>query len=226
MLYSKDDRNYMGFDKYVVKDRLSIEEEQELIRQLKTGNRLDARNKLIESNSKFVFFMAKKLKDCGLDYDEVVSAVYYGLLKAVDTFDVDKGYTLSTYAQRCMTNEVLMRLRKERRYASRQVYLDAECNNDTDTDFKLIDRLYSDADDIFDAIYKSEQLQAVTSLLGKLKETERKVIKLYFGIDREHGMKQREIAVELGISRTYVSKKLNEGLEKLRVLAERQGIEY
>ncbi|WP_188883096.1 RNA polymerase sporulation sigma factor SigK [Alicyclobacillus cellulosilyticus] len=193
---------------------LSAEEEAACLERMRQGD-IDARNRLIEHNLRLVAHLAKKFETNASDADDLISVGTIGLIKAIENYHPDRGTKLATFAARCVENEILMYLRankKHRRDASLYdiIGVDKEGNEMT-----LADLLGSDPDEIVDQVDLTWERQKIYACLPALPEREREVICKRFGILDGEERTQREIAQELGISRSYVSRIERRALNKL-----------
>ena len=194
---------------------LSSQEETDLL--LKSQNNdIAARNKLIEHNLSLVAHIVKKYYTTGCDQDDLISIGTIGLIKAVTTFNSDKGIKLATYAARCIENEILMHFRNIKKTAQ-DVYISEPIDTDKDGNaLTLIDVIADDSDisEIIDTKIKLEKLKVILS--GALDEREKQIIDMRYGLNGCEELTQREIAKKLNISRSYVSRIEKSALEKLR----------
>ena len=197
---------------------LKSEEERRLLAEAAEGD-LAARNKLIEHNLRLVAHVAKKYQNTGEDLEDLISIGTIGLIKAISTFDVDRSARLSTYAARCIDNELLMMLRS-RKKCSREVSLYEPIGTDKEgNEISLLDIIESPPVDIVEN-YSTQQdiLHLLSSIKSILSPKEYQVICYRYGIFNEPELTQREIAARLDISRSYVSRIEKNALKKLRTL--------
>ena len=176
-----------------------------------------ARNLLIEHNLRLVAHIAKKFDGCGEDADDLISIGTVGLIKAVETFNPGKGTRLATYAARCIENEVLMHLRSTRR-SRREVFLEDPISRDSEgNEVTLLDILSDDrGEDVVEQVGRAQQARRLAGIIGsRLVGREREVLKLRFGFGGVERKTQREIAQQLGISRSYVSRIEKKAMKKI-----------
>ncbi len=194
---------------------LSPEEEKEQFEKMKNGD-MKARDVLISHNLRLVAHIVKKYTN-SLEVDDLLSVGTIGLIKAVDSFDYGKNVQLSTYAARCINNEILMLIRANKKHKNVVSLSSLTCNNDDDKDLELKDVLSSDDDEIFSQVETSLVMQKIKRIIReKLDEREQKVIKLRYGIDCEKALTQKEVADALGISRSYISRIENKTLKIIK----------
>lgn len=193
---------------------LSAAEERRCLEQMAAGDK-QARQKLIEHNLRLVAHIAKKYYADENDRDDLVSIGTIGLIKAIDSFKPDKGIRLSSYASRCIENEILMFFRSAKKTAQ-----DISLNEPIDTDkdgntLTLLDTIATD-DNIVDDIDLRMKTRRLYEVLGKiLTPREREIIILRYGLSGQRPMVQREVAKKLHISRSYISRLEKKALEKL-----------
>jgi RNA polymerase sporulation-specific sigma factor len=193
---------------------LSAEEEAECIRKMQAGDQ-NARNTLIEHNLRLVAHLAKKFESSGEEMDDLISIGTIGLIKAVESYTLDRGTKLATFAARCIHNEILMYLRSTKRHR-RDASLHDPIGVDKDgNEMTLADLLGSDPDNVIHEVDLSWEKQKVFEHLPLLPEREREVLCKRFGILDGEERTQREIAAEMGISRSYVSRIERKALNKL-----------
>ena len=194
---------------------LSAEREAELLEKSRNGDN-DARNELIEHNLRLVAHIVKKYYNTGADQDDMISIGTIGLIKAVSTFNTDKGIHLATYASRCIENEILMFFRNQKKTAQ-DVFISDPIDTDKDGNTLTLIDVIADKSDIADEIdtkIKVEKLRVILPVC--LTERERLIIEMRYGLCGRDELTQREIAKKLNISRSYVSRIEKSALEKLR----------
>ncbi|MDR0930746.1 MAG: RNA polymerase sporulation sigma factor SigK [Clostridiales bacterium] len=194
---------------------LSPEEEEQAINAMLQGD-LEARNKLIEHNLRLVAHVAKKYISSGIDNDDLISIGTIGLIKGINSFDPTKSIKLATYAARCIDNEILMVIRADKKHMG-EVSLDEPIGYDSEgKDVTLIDVVSDGSRDISEEIHLKLEMKKVYKLMEtELDDRERQIIAMRYGLDGYDEMPQREIAKELNISRSYVSRIERKALLKL-----------
>lgn len=195
---------------------LSTTEEKSYLMQYKDGSQ-EARSILIERNLRLVAHIVKKYSAPDKEIDDLISIGTIGLIKAIDTFDSDKGIRLATYASRCIDNELLMMLRSGKKQ-SKEVYLYEPIGADKEgNEINLLDIIESIDEDIVDTLETRENIVKLKKFVQKLlTDREKEIIILRYGLEGGEEVTQREIAVRLGISRSYVSRIEKKALKKLR----------
>lgn len=193
---------------------LSAKKEAELLTLKEQGNE-NAKNKLIEHNLRLVAHVVKKYYTDD-DQDDLISIGTIGLIKAVNTFKSDKKIRLATYAARCIENEILMHFRGNKKFAQ-DVYISDPIDTDKNGNTLTLIDIIADESNIEEEIDKKIKVEKLRAILNTtLDERELMIIKMRYGIDGEKELTQREIAKELEISRSYVSRIETAALEKLR----------
>ncbi|KYC63230.1 RNA polymerase sporulation sigma factor SigK [Bacillus coagulans] len=193
---------------------LSASEERKYLKRMAEGD-ADARNILIEHNLRLVAHIVKKFENTGEDTEDLISIGTIGLIKAIESYSEGKGTKLATYAARCIENEILMHLRALKK-TKKDVSLHDPIGQDKEGNgISLIDVLQSEAEDVFDTIQLNMELEKVKQFFDILDEREKQVIIGRFGLNLEKKKTQREIAKELGISRSYVSRIEKRALMKM-----------
>ena len=194
---------------------LSEETEKEYLLKSKNGD-IKARNILVEHNLRLVAHIIKKYYAVNVDQDDLVSIGTIGLIKAINTFDMDKNIKLSSYASRCIENEILMHFRNLKK-SSQNVSLEDAVDIDKDGNtLKLMDLLSID-DDFADNLDKKLNLQKINKYLTEtLTKRELQIINLRYGLNGSKPLTQREVSSIMNISRSYVSRIEKKALEKLK----------
>ncbi len=184
---------------------LSAEEEIALLEEV-ANNNATARQKLIEHNLRLVVYIAKKFENTGIEMEDLISIGAIGLIKAVQTYKYDKKIKLATYASRCIENEILMQLRKSVKIKA-EVSLDEPLNNDGDGNELLIeDILYDEKQTLGKDMEKSSEKQILWEIINKLGVREKEIMIMRFGLLGGEEKTQKEVADELGISQSYISR--------------------
>ena len=195
---------------------LSHGEEKLYLKRCKEGDQT-ARNMLIEHNMRLVAHVVKKYQCQDYDTEDLLSAGTIGLIKAVNTFDVDKGSRLATYAARCVENEILMLLRAGKKRA-KEVSLFEPIGTDKDGEtVSLVDVIEMENPKTIDQLILDQDIKELYQAFDqKLTENEKQVISMRYGLFKGKEHTQREVAGVLGISRSYVSRIEIKALGKLR----------
>lgn len=196
---------------------LSAAQETVYLRQYQNGD-MHARDILIERNLRLVAHIVKKYMNSGKETDEMISVGIVGLVKAVNTYNFEKGSRLATYAARCIDNELLMLMRGDRKL-SREVSLYDPIGTDKEgNEITLLSILEHEDEDIIDQLDKKQSLRKLSKVLSKvLTPREYFVVIRRYGLYGHHETTQRELAEQLNISRSYVSRIEKKALEKLRL---------
>ena len=194
---------------------LSEEEEKSYLKKLADGDLL-AKGILVERNLRLVAHIVKKYSYPGKDVDDLISIGTVGLIKAIDSFDTSKGTRLATYAARCIENEILMLIRNNKKTKG-EVYLQDPIGTDKEgNEISLMDVLSSDEDSIIDIVESKIQIKKLYNKINvALMDREKIIIQMRYGLLDGNPRTQREIALILGISRSYVSRIEKRALKKL-----------
>ena len=195
---------------------LTEQEEQIYVEKSQQGD-AEARGKLIEHNLRLVAHIAKKYTSPGASQDDLISIGTIGLIKAVNTYTASRATRLATYAAKCIENEILMSIRASKRI-KQEVSLSLPIGTDKDgNEISFNDILGTDTDEIVEDISLKIQVTKLYRAIAKqLSPREQRVIIQRYGLDGGEARPQREIAKQLGISRSYVSRIEKRALEKLR----------
>lgn len=201
---------------------LEKNEEAELMLRLKAGD-FAVRQLLIEHNLRLVVYIARRFENTGINIEDLISIGTIGLIKAISTFDPDKKIKLATYASRCIENEILMFLRKScNRHA--ELSIDEPLNTDWDgNELLLSDILGTDSDIVVRPLEDEVELQLLSQAMGRLNERERRIIAMRFGLGGAREQTQKEVADEMGISQSYISRLEKRIIGRLRKELSRLG---
>ncbi len=199
---------------------LSAKEEKEYLIKSSEGD-INARNKLVEHNLRLVAHIIKKYYSAQNEQDDLVSIGTIGLIKAINTFDINKNIKLSSYASRCIENEILMHFRNIKK-TSNDISLNETIDTDKDGNpLSLIDILSTD-DNILDSLNTKLNINKLYDYVNsELDEREKKVIIYRYGLNGNEPLTQREVAKILGVSRSYISRIETKALKTLRKKYER-----
>lgn len=194
---------------------LSSEEEKKCIEKMKNGDE-EARNILIERNLRLVAHISKKYTTTNIDQDDLISIGTIGLIKGINSFNPEKNIRLATYVARCIENEILMFLRSTKKMKS-EIYLNEPIGKDKDdNEVTLIEVLETDDKSIEDEIdLKMKVKKLYQKMKEVLKDREKMIIELRFGLNGGKPKTQNEIASMMGISRSYVSRIETKAIGKL-----------
>ncbi|MDD6728817.1 MAG: sigma-70 family RNA polymerase sigma factor [Eubacteriales bacterium] len=194
---------------------LSKEEEQKIMDELRQGIE-DNREQLIIHNLRLVVYISKKFESKTTSAEDLVSIGTIGLMKAVKTFNPDKNIKLATYASRCIENEILMHLRKVNNMKS-EMSFDEPLSVDWDgNELTLRDVLGTEPDDISQAIEYDDEKRLLMNTVNALPDKERRLMIMRFGLNGQRSHTQKELADELGISQSYISRLEKRILEKIK----------
>ena len=183
--------------------------------KLMKGNNMEAREKIILHNIKLVFYRYyKRFSNTNMNMEDIVAYGMIGLIKAVDTFRLDKECTFTTYASKCIDNEILMYIRRE---SYRYVYLDDTVGED---DLTLNDLIIDPSVDIEEDYMNMEEIKDIDSVINLLNSKDKYLFNLYF----RDGYSQIEISNLLGVSQPYISRRIKLLVDKLEELLYQKGI--
>lgn len=194
---------------------LTPEQEHKVLLAFMEGSS-EARTTLIEHNLRLVVYISKKFESSGVNMEDLISIGTIGLIKAVNTFKMDKNIKLATYASRCIENEILMHLRRTNKIKG-EVSLDEPLNVDWDgNELLLSDVLGTDQDVIYSHIEEEVNRNLLSYAMGKLSGRERQLMEMRYGLISGREMTQKEVADELGISQSYISRLEKKIIGRLR----------
>ena len=195
------------------------EKEREVVRWLGTDRDEKARKILIEHNLRLVVYIAKKFDNTGVGVEDLISIGTIGLIKAINTFNPSKKIKLATYASRCIENEILMYLRRNSK-TKMEVSIDEPLNVDWDgNELLLSDILGTEEDTIYRDLEDEAERKILFRALNKLSGREKLIVRMRFRLDHPEGkeMTQKEVADQLGISQSYISRLEKKIMHRLRM---------
>ncbi len=202
-----------------LKEPLSKELEDYYV-ELKDKGDKKAKDILIEHNLRLVVYLAKKYENTNIDLEDLVSIGTIGLIKAINTFSKDKNIKLATYASRCIDNEILMYLRKNKKVKT-EISIDASLSLDGEgNELHLEDILGTDADIVTRPIEEETEKKLMIKEVLKLKPRDKEILVLRYGLFGNKELTQKEVAEKLGISQSYISRIEKRLIKKLRLLCE------
>ena len=205
MMLKQGDVHYIGGSD-VLPAPLGAEEEARAIAGLGTGNDQFAKSQLIEHNLRLVVYIAKKFDNTGVGVEDLISIGTIGLIKAINSYNPEKNIKLATYASRCIENEILMYLRRNSKTKA-EVSIDEPLNVDWDgNELLLSDILGTDDDTVNKGIESEVEKQLLLEEIEKLCPREKQIMKMRFGLSGKKEMTQKQVADEVGISQSYISR--------------------
>lgn len=186
--------------------------------QLKDDGDLKAKDILIEHNLRLVVFLAKKYENTGVDLEDLVSIGTIGLIKGINTFSRDKNIKLATYASRCIDNEILMHLRKNKKIKT-EVSIDASLSFDGEgNELHLEDVLGTAPDIVTRGIEEETERSLMINEVMRLRPRDRDIMILRYGLMGQEELTQKEVAEKLGISQSYISRIEKKVIKRLKTL--------
>ena len=203
-----------SYSNNVFLEPLSPEEEEKAINDMLNGS-VDARNKLIEHNLRLVAHIVKKFDVKEENTDDLISIGTIGLIKGIDTYKNNKITKITTYAARCIQNEILMYFRSNKKYGPTVSLNDAIGHDKEGNEINLIDVIKDNDTTLFEKLDLKNNIMLLKKYLKLLKKQERDIIIKRYGLNNKKGMTQKEIAKELKISRSYVSRIEKRALTKM-----------
>ena len=195
---------------------LSKEEEQYYVDKLMIGDS-KAKEKLIEHNLRLVVFLAKKYENTGVDLEDLVSIGSIGLIKGIDTYKSDKNIKLATYASRCIDNEILMFLRKNKKRKSEISFEDSLSYDSEGNELHLEDILGTEEDIVTSGIEKETEKNLLHTEISKLNPRDKEIMVMRYGLFGHEAMTQKDVADTLGISQSYISRIEKKIIRKLKI---------
>ena len=196
---------------------LTKEEEIEYVTRSMDGDQF-ARAKLIEHNLRLVVFLSKKYENTGVDLEDLVSIGSVGLIKGVNTYKLDKNIKLATYASRCIDNEILMFLRKNKKRRGEISFEDSLSYDSEGNELHLEDILGTDDDIVTKGLEKEYEKKTLYKEIEKLNDRDKQIMVLRYGLYGKDEMTQKDVALLLGISQSYISRIEKKVIRKLQTL--------
>lgn len=184
---------------------LNKEEEDEALELASFGDEI-AKNKLIEHNLRLVVFLAKKYENTNVDLEDLVSIGTIGLIKGINTYKMGKNIKLATYASRCIDNEILMFLRKNKKRKTEISFEDSLSYDADGNELHLEDILGTDKDVVSRELEDKIEKKVLIREINKLNERDRKIMILRYGLFGHEEVTQKDVADMLGISQSYISR--------------------
>lgn len=196
---------------------LTKEEEIDYVIKAKNGD-ITARNILIEHNLRLVVYLAKKYENTGYDLDDLVSIGSIGLIKGINTYKLDKNIKLATYASRCIANEILMFLRKNKKRKTEISFEDA-LNYDSEGNELHLEDILGTEDDLVSKEYEEKVNKILLQKeLEKLKDRDKQIMIMRYGLNNTKEYTQKEVADLLGISQSYISRIEKKVIKNLKII--------
>lgn len=201
----------------ILPEPLSRDEERYYLDLSEQGD-IIAKNKLIEHNLRLVVFLAKKYENTNVDLEDLVSIGTIGLIKAINTYKMDKNIKLATYASRCIDNEILMYLRKNKKRKG-EVSFEESLSYDVDgNELHLKDVLGTEPDLVTKSLENEVEKQLLITEIEKLDDRDKQIMILRYGLLGNEEMTQKDVAELLGISQSYISRIEKKVIRKLKVI--------
>lgn len=202
----------------ILPEPLSKEKEQYYL-ELKEKGDLEAKNKLIEHNLRLVVFLSKKYENTKIDLEDLVSIGTVGLIKAINTYKMDKNIKLATYASRCIDNEILMYLRKNKRTRG-EVSFEESLSFDADgNELHLEDILGTEPDIVTKNLELEAEREILINEIERLDSRDKQIMILRYGLNNQEEMTQKDVANMLGISQSYISRIEKKVIRRLKLIA-------
>lgn len=220
-IFNEDENIFFVGSADKLPEPLSKKEEIEYVKKSMEGDQ-HARAKLIEHNLRLVVFLSKKYENTGLDLEDLVSIGTIGLIKGVNTYKLDKNIKLATYASRCIDNEILMFLRKNKKRKGEVSFEDSLSYDAEGNELHLEDILGTEPDIVTKGLEKETEKSLLYKEINKLNDRDKQIMILRYGLFGYEEMTQKDVAKVLGISQSYISrieKKIIKRLKNLNVIS-------
>lgn len=194
---------------------------QEIVRNERMNT--DTKTELIEKNMKLVFFIAQKYFYAGIEKEDVVSVGSLGLVKAANSFNPNKDVKFGTYAAKCIENEILMSVRRAKRYVGKEIslYSSIRSSGSKDEEFLLVDILQNGEDDFFKHVEEEAETMILLDAMKKLSDMDQTIIKLLYGLENTERKTQNEVAYYFKVTQSYISRRKLKALQRLKHEIER-----
>ena len=199
----------------ILPEPLSKEEEEETLELASFGDEI-AKNKLIEHNLRLVVFLAKKYENTNIDLEDLVSIGTIGLIKGINTYKMGKNIKLATYASRCIDNEILMFLRKNKKRKTEISFEDSLSYDADGNELHLEDVLGTDSDIVTKELEDKIERKILIEEIEKLNERDKKIMILRYGLFGNEEVTQKDVADMLGISQSYISRIEKKVIKRLK----------
>lgn len=204
---------------------LSPEKEREYLDKFRKDGDLEARNVLVKHNLRLIVFIAKKYVNYP-DNEDLISIGTLGLIKAINTFNPEKGSQLATYASRCIENEILMTMRNYKKRAQDLSIYESIGSDKDGNEMPIVDLLQTDEESVYAQIDSEFMRKTIKTLTEKyLNDREKQIIIMRFGLNGSQPCTQQKVADKMGISRSYISRIEKKALSKLREAIEKEHIQ-
>ena len=205
IIKKEGDLHYIGGNE-VLPPPLSAKEEYQCIKSLIEEENMEARSKLIEHNLRLVVYIAKKFDNTGVGVEDLISIGTIGLIKGINTFNPTKNIKLATYASRCIENEILMYLRKNKKRRTEISFEDSLSYDGEGNELHLEDVLGTDADIVTKGLEEETEKKLLYQEIAKLKGRDKEIMILRYGLFGQKEKTQKEVATMLNISQSYISR--------------------
>ena len=199
----------------ILPEPLSKEEEEETLELASFGDEI-AKNKLIEHNLRLVVFLAKKYENTNIDLEDLVSIGTIGLIKGINTYKMGKNIKLATYASRCIDNEILMFLRKNKKRKTEISFEDSLSYDADGNELHLEDVLGTDSDIVTKELEDKIERKILIEEIEKLNDRDKKIMILRYGLFGNEEVTQKDVADMLGISQSYISRIEKKVIKRLK----------
>lgn len=200
----------------VLPEPLSKEEELKYVEEFQKNGSVEAKNKLIEHNLRLVVYLSKKYENTKIDLEDLVSIGTIGLIKGINTYKLGKNIKLATYASRCIDNEILMYLRKNKK-RNADVSLEESLSFDAEgNELHLEDILGTDPDLVTKELEDNDLRNVLLKEIEKLPDRDKQIMKLRYGLFGEKEITQKELAKKLNISQSYISRIEKKVIKKIK----------